>query len=131
MLYGKQLRSYLAYAVHGRKPIRLARTPQRNGRPRDEDYKAWIRTLSCVCCGHDAPNEAAHTGCDGGMSMKASDYSCVPLCASCHRTGVHAYHSADGKRKMEARVGRAFAEIAAELCEVSKRYGNPDESGMF
>ena len=115
MLYGKQLRSYLASAVHDRKPMRQARTPQRNGPPRDEAYKAWIRSLPCVSCGCSAPTEAAHTGSDGGMSMKASDYSCVPLCALCHRTGSHAYHSADGKRKMEARLERTFEEIAAEL----------------
>lgn len=59
---------------------------------------------------------AAHTVSDSGMSMKASDYSCVPLCAFCHRTGRDAYHSADGKRKIEARMGCEFAEIAAELC---------------
>jgi len=115
MPYGKQLRSYLAYAVPDRKPVRHARNPQRNGPSRDEAYKAWIRTLSCVCCGRSAPNEAAHTGSDGGMSMKASDYSCIPLCVSCHRTGVHAYHNADGKRKMEAHIRGTFAEVAAEL----------------
>ena len=26
------------------------------------------------------------------MSMKASDYSCVPLCADCHTMGAAAYH---------------------------------------
>ena len=26
------------------------------------------------------------------MSQKASDYSCIPLCSDCHRTGQHAYH---------------------------------------
>jgi hypothetical protein len=31
------------------------------------------------------------------MSMKASDYSCIPLCPDCHRIGRSAYH----------RIGRA------------------------
>jgi len=34
------------------------------------------------------------------MSMKASDYSCVPLCADCHMRGPVAYHRI-GKRALE------------------------------
>ena len=34
----------------------------------------------------------AHTGSDGGMRQKASDYSCIPLCANCHTQGPQAYH---------------------------------------
>src|ERR1051325_10822813 len=93
MLNGKYLRSYLAYVVLGR---RSAGEPRkggpRKGPPRDEAYKNWIRSLPCMGCGREARSEAAHTGSDGGMSMKESDYSCVPLCADCHRLGPRAYH---------------------------------------
>ena len=78
MLTGQALRDWLAWVIHNRKPERRASTPARKKRPRDEHYKAWIRTLPCVACGVEGRSEAAHTGTDGGMSMKASDYSCVP-----------------------------------------------------
>jgi hypothetical protein len=60
---------------------------------RDARYRAWIKTLACVCCGR-MPCDPAHTGTDGGMGQKASDYSCVPLCRTCHDV----YHSKDGER---------------------------------
>jgi hypothetical protein len=60
------------------------------------------------------PNEAAHTGIDGGMSMKASDYSCVPLCPECHTQAPEAYHRI-GRRAFERVHGVRFAEFAREL----------------
>jgi hypothetical protein len=117
MLTGKHLRSYLAYAVHGRKPMGQANIAQpkiRKGPPRDEAFKAWIRTLDCCACGRSAPSEAAHTGSDGGMSMKASDYSCVPLCADCHTLGAGAYHRV-GKRAFERRHRLKCADVCRRL----------------
>ena len=64
----------------------------RRGPPRDPLYRAWIRTLPCTICGSVWRVEAAHTGSDGGMSMKPSDYSCIPLCKNCHTAGKGAYH---------------------------------------
>jgi len=115
MLTGKHLRSYLAYAVHGRKPTRRAQTAQpRKGPPRDEAYKAWIRTLPCLGCNAEGRSEAAHTGSDGGMSMKASDYSCVPLCANCHTVSAAAYHRI-GKAAFEERHQLEFAVEVRQL----------------
>jgi hypothetical protein len=88
--------------------------PLRKGPARDENYKAWIRTLACCACGHPAPNEAAHTGIDGGMSMKASDYSCVPLCSDCHTRGPLACHRI-GKGAFERVHGVRLTSIAARL----------------
>src|ERR1017187_4447379 len=51
----------------------------------------------CIACGIEGRSEAAHTGSDGGMSMKASDYSWVPLCSGCHTQAPGAYHRV-GKR---------------------------------
>jgi hypothetical protein len=48
---------------------RRASTPTRKGRSRDQDYKAWIRTLPCCACGIEGRSEAAHAGSDGGMSI--------------------------------------------------------------
>ncbi len=131
MLTGKRLQDYLAYTVHGktlrekpeRKPPAKARTPipkkrkgpPRKGPERSEPYKAWIRTLPCLACGIEGQSEAAHTGTDGGMRMKASDFSCVPLCPNCHTQNPDAYHTAGGKAKLETRIGRTFASACAEL----------------
>ena len=114
MLTNQQLRAYLAWAIHGRKPQRRAFSSTRRGPPRDEDYKAWIRTLPCLACGIEGRSEAAHTGSDGGMSQRASDYSVVPLCADCHRQNPGAYHRV-GKRAFERRNGFCFAGIVARL----------------
>jgi hypothetical protein len=117
MLTGKHLEAYLAHVVLGpklphRERIGPRSGPPRKGPARDEDYKEWIRTLSA--CGRPAPSEAAHTGLDGGLSMKASDCSCVPLCSDCHARGPLAYHLI-GKRAFERVNGLRFAAIAARL----------------
>jgi hypothetical protein len=119
MLTGKQLEAYLAYAVLGRKLPQRGRIGPRAGTPRkgparDEGYKDWVRTLACCACGVEGRSEAAHTGTDGGMSMKASDYSCVPLCADCHTRDPRAYHRI-GKREFERSRGLRFAVVVARL----------------
>jgi hypothetical protein len=105
MLTGKHLEAYLAHVVLGRKLLQRERIgprsgPPRKGAPRDEDYEDWIRSLACCACGVEGRCEAAHTGTDGDMSMKASDYSCVPLCSDCHTQAPGAYHRV-GKRAFE------------------------------
>lgn len=120
-LFGKQLKAYLAWKLEGAKrPPAQARIAARPGPPRrtsadrDEDFKAFIRTLPCCACGKPAPSEAAHTGSNGGMAMKADDTSSVPLCAECHRTGPLAYHVI-GKRAFERVHGVRFASVRAAL----------------
>lgn len=77
---------------HQRQKVRHQERKIRRGPPRDPAYRAWIRTLPCTICGSLWKVEAAHTGCDGGMSMKPSDYSCIPLCRNCHTAAKGAYH---------------------------------------
>ena len=88
--------------------------PPRKGPARDEDYKNWIRTLACCACGIEGHSEAAHTGAEGGMSMKASDYSCVPLCADCHTQAPGAYHRV-GKQAFESARGLTFVALVTQL----------------
>lgn len=114
MLTDQQLRSYLAWAIHGRKPPLRAISSGRKGPPRDEDYKAWVREFPCLACHCRGRSEAAHTGSDGGMSQKASDYSCVPLCPDCHTQAPGSYHRV-GKRAFEQRHGLSFIDIVARL----------------
>jgi len=125
MRTGKQLEAYLAYVVLGRKLPQRERIGPRSGPPRkgparDEEYKDWIRTLDCCACGVEGRSEAAHTGTDGGMSMKASDYSCVPLCADCHTQAAGAYHRV-GKRAFEQSHELCFADLAVRLQRVWRR----------
>src|ERR1019366_1012352 len=82
--------------------------------PRDKTYLAWIREMPCIACGVEGRSVAAHTGTDGGMSQKASDYSCVPLCADCHTQAPGAYHRA-GRGTFERRHGLSFAGAVARL----------------
>lgn len=48
--------------------------------------------------------------------MKASDYSCVPLCPDCHTQAPGAYHRI-GKRAFENTYSLSFEEIASRLQE--------------
>ena len=114
MLNEQQLCSYLARVIHGRKPQRQASGSTRRGPLRDEGYKAWIREMPCIVCGVEGRSEAAHTGTDGGMSQKASDYSCVPLCSDCHTQAPGAYHRI-GKRAFEQKHDLHFVRIVAQL----------------
>jgi hypothetical protein len=79
-----QLLRWLMREIHNRKLPR--KSPKRsNGRgpARNWKYRQWIRSLPCAACDR-TPSQAAHTGDDGGMRQKASDYSCVPLCPEHH-----------------------------------------------
>src|SRR5690242_2933110 len=81
------------------------------GPARNEDYKTFIRRQRCCVCGR-LPSEAAHTGMDGGMSQKASDYSCVPLCNVCHTAGGKSYHRI-GRKEFE-RLHRIDFDVIVE-----------------
>jgi hypothetical protein len=106
---------WLYLQVHGRLPARSTPSARRRSGPaRSYKYRAWIRALPCAVCGTIRGIEAAHTGKDGGMSQVASDYSCIPLCDSCHRTGPSAYHRI-GRREFEERHGLDLAGIVRRL----------------
>ena len=83
-MFGRQLTRYLHFAIHGTSAPRSPRRHPRRGPARNWKYRAWMRTLPCAACGTTSGVEAAHTGDDGGLSQKASDYTCVPLCHECH-----------------------------------------------
>ena len=111
------LERWLAREVLGKNigPKPSARV-RREAPARDWKYRAWIRTLPCTVCETTRYIEAAHTGRDGGMSQKASDYSCIPLCAPCHRTRSDSYHFV-GRREFERRHGLDIAALVARLNE--------------
>ena len=90
------------------------RKMMRRGPDRDPRYRAWIRSLPCAVCGSKWRVEAAHTGTDGGMAQKASDYSCVPLCRYCHTGATGAYHRI-GKREFERSYGINLVKLVEVL----------------
>jgi len=59
---------------------------------RDRQYLKWIKSLWCLGCGRNWNIDPAHTG-PHGVSQKASDYSCIPLCRDCHRAYDRAPHA--------------------------------------
>lgn len=50
---------------------------------RNTKYLAFVRKQFCCICGDDRNIHAHHTE-SGGVGLKGSDYSAVPLCPKCH-----------------------------------------------
>jgi hypothetical protein len=112
-----QLRRWLMKEIHGveipRKPPTRASVLGAKKTARSWRYLAWIRTLPCAVCGAQ-PSEAAHTGSDGGMSMKASDYSAIPLCPNCHTMSSDSYHALS-RDEFETRHGLECSQTVRRL----------------
>jgi hypothetical protein len=101
--------------VHGTMPPRRSpRRPAGRGPARSWKYKAWIRSLPCAVCDTVRNVEAAHAGEDGGMSQKASDYTCIPLCADHHQHGQDSYHRL-GREEFEQRHGLDIHNLVERL----------------
>ncbi len=107
MLTGKQLRQYLAYKIHDRITPPERKPPVKA--KRDPKYLAWVRKMPSLISGR-TPCDACHTGSDGGMSQKASDFSCVPMTREEHQE----YHRI-GKAAFERKYGVNFAVEVARL----------------
>ena len=107
-----RMERYAITEILGRPPRRVPTRRHARWPHVDAAYLAWVRTLPCLLCGAHA--EAAHTGHDGGMALKASDRSCVPLCHRCHRTGARSYH-AIGRRAFAALWCLDFDAVVARL----------------
>jgi hypothetical protein len=109
-----RLEQFLRWTVLG---DRVRRAPRLRavyrGPVRDDNYKVFIRLQPCCVCGR-TPAEAAHTGRDGGMRQKSSDYSCVPLCRCCHTAGGKSYHRI-GRKEFERQHGIDFDIVTEGL----------------
>ena len=111
------LSSWLMFAVHGRKAPRRPRR-RRSSPARSWKYRAWIRSLPSAVSGAIGC-EAAHTGSDGGMALKASDYSCIPLTFTEHRE----YHQV-GRAEFERLHQVNCRELVRRLNHDWFAYGN-------
>lgn len=109
----------LSHIIHGTEIRRRRQDFKRpklkrkvSGPPRDPEYRSWVASLPCVVpyCGFQ-PCHAAHTGHDGGMRQKSSDYSCVPLCPFHHLMVFHT----NGRKDFEARYGVNLDAEAARV----------------
>jgi hypothetical protein len=92
-------------------PRRAARRANPRKPARAWKYRAWIGTLPCAACGSEADVQAAHTV-NNGMASKGSDYSCVPLCPSCHHEYDNGLRS---KELFEADHNLSMASLRTRL----------------
>ncbi len=112
---------YLYLQVHGvLPPRRAARRSTGRGPARSWKYKAWIRSLPCAVCDTERNVEAAHTGSDGAMAQKASDYSCIPLCSDCHTLSAASYHRL-GRDEFAKRSGLDIHDLTKRLVSAWQR----------
>lgn len=51
---------------------------------RDEAYRRFVRSFACSVCARCWRVDACHTG-PHGISQKACDWTCIPLCRVHHR----------------------------------------------
>jgi hypothetical protein len=90
---------WLRWQLTGKHHPRAPRRKLRRGPERSRKYRAWIRTQPSVVSGLMGC-EAAHTGSDGGTSMKASDFTRAPLTIEehleYHRIGRGAFEALHG-----------------------------------
>jgi hypothetical protein len=77
-----------------------------------EAYKQWVRGRPCMVAdmgGCEGKREAAHTPDpkSKGMSTKAADYNCIPLCVAHHRLHTNKGWSAIGLTRESAQAAAA------------------------
>lgn len=67
---------------------------------RSPEYLDYIRSMPCYVC-QNSPSEPHHTGA-GGVGVKGSDFTCVPLCrrhhALAHSMGCETFQEEYGIR---------------------------------
>lgn len=113
---------WLYWLIHGRKPARSTTTRRRasyRGPARDAQYRAFVRSQACCCCGTTDHVEAAHTKAigNGGTSQKPSDYGTIPLCTDCHTQAPYSWHRdrAECERRIFARLGMTVVDVVKML----------------
>ena len=75
--------------------------------PRSTEYLTFVRSLPCCVTGQ--PGAEAHHVEQGGVGMKGSDFSCIPLAPAVHR-----YVENQGHRAAETFYGFSVAEALIE-----------------
>ena len=83
---------------------------------RDRKYREWVGTQPCAVCSSFGWIEAAHTG-GRGLSQKADDWRCIPLCRFHHQKGKLSLHKL-GPVRFARLYKLDVAELIRELREV-------------
>ncbi len=79
---------------------------------RSEAYRRFVASLPCAHCKRAGPSQCAHADEGKGLSMKACDSTCFPLCAdSPQRRGCHTV------------IGMAALFTKAQRRELERFYG--------
>lgn len=96
---------------------------------RSESYRRCHPSLNCAHCGRVGLSQAAHADAGKGMSLKADDGTCFPLCASSlGGAGCHVLFGASGKlgklqrRVLEDQYGEATRALAKSSGNWPKRW---------
>jgi hypothetical protein len=98
-------------------------------RDRDFDYMGLVKQLPCLLEGVDGAGycdgavEADHAGLDRGLSQKADDTTCIPLCRQHHRDRTESTGLFAALTKDERRAWRRWAIGATTLRVAERRAG--------
>ena len=84
---------------------------------RDESYRRLVAALPCANCGIEGHSQAAHPNTGKGLSLKAGDNLCFPLCAD--RPGVRGCHTWFDQHALYTRQERRLIEV--EWVQQTKR----------
>ena len=105
-------------------------------RVRDRDYMMWVKGLACCAAALEGEAgrcegaiQAHHAGTNRGMSQKAEDRTCIPLCDRHHRE----WHDASGPfRPWDREERRSWAlRMIGQTQARRARGGMDDGSGAI
>lgn len=99
-------------------------TPRPKAHPwRSEAYRRLVAALPCAHCGMQGHSQAAHADEGKGLSMKACDSTCYPLCGprlgmpGCHHLiGTSGAFSRMARREIEHRYSEQTRARLADEC---------------
>lgn len=94
---------------------------------RDEAYRRLVAALPCMACGIVGYTQAAHPNTGKGLSMKADDRDCFPLCT----VGGNDCHGGFDQRAMFSKaVRREIEPLWASHTRAKLRAMSAHDAGM-
>jgi len=81
---------------------------------RSDKYLDYIRSLPCCLCGKTSVPHHTHSG---GVGMKGSDFSCIPLCGE-HHTELHTIGRATFEERNDIILGCIVAVSLIRWCDL-------------
>lgn len=87
---------------------------------RSEAYRRLVAAMPCALCHKPGPSQAAHADFGKGLSLKADDRTCFPLCADA--PGRNGCHTSVGSMGLMGKQERREFEIAAAYATATAIY---------